>query len=48
MKASLLNGPPLRPLYSAINKSLKNLESQTVNLTRNIIIKASEEIEILK
>ena len=44
----MMNGPPLKPLYSGINKSLKNIESQTVTQTRNIIIKASEEIELLK
>lgn len=48
MKLAMLNGPPLKPLYSAINKSLKNLENQSVTQTRNIIIKASEEIEMLK
>jgi hypothetical protein len=44
----MLNGSPLRPLYSAINKTLKNIETQTFSQTRNIIIKASEEIELLK
>ena len=24
---SLLNGPPLKPLFSAINKTIKNIES---------------------
>ena len=38
----------MKPLYSGINKSLKNIETQTVTQTRNIIIKASEEIELLK
>jgi len=38
----------LKPLYSAINKTLKNIDAQSVAQTRNIIIKASEEIEILK
>ena len=44
----MLHGPPLKPLYSAINKTLKNIDAQSVAQTRNIIIKASEEIEILK
>eukprot|EP00347_Sterkiella_histriomuscorum_P022565 403338002 len=48
LKQQLLQGPPLKPLYSAINKSLKNIDTQSVALTRNIIIKASEDIEYLK
>ena len=42
------NGPPLKPLYQAINKTMKHIESQSVVMTRNIIIKASEEIEMMK
>jgi len=45
---SALNGPPLKPLYSVINKALKNLENQTVLHTRNSVVKASEEIETIK
>lgn len=40
--------PPLKPLYSAINKTIKHIENQSVVQTRNIIIKASEEIETMK
>jgi hypothetical protein len=43
-----MNQPPLKPLYSAINKTLKYVDTQSVQQTRNIIIKASEEIETLK
>lgn len=48
MPGSLMNGPPLKPLYGAINKSIKHLETQSVVQTRNCIIKASEEIEMMK
>lgn len=48
LNPALLNGPPLKPLYSAINKSMKNIDNQSVLQTRNVIIKASEEIEIIK
>jgi hypothetical protein len=27
ISAGALNGPPLKPLYSVINKSIKNIES---------------------
>ena len=43
-----MNGPPLKPLYGAINKAIKYLETQSVVQTRNSIIKASEEIEMMK
>lgn len=43
-----LNGPPLKPLFQAINKSIKHIDTQSVVLTRNSIIKASEEIEMMK
>jgi hypothetical protein len=42
------NGPPLKPLFSAINKTMKHIDGQSVVQTRNIIIKASEEIEMMK
>ena len=45
LKNSVVTGAALRPLYSTINKALKNLESVALNDVRNNIIKASEEIE---
>jgi len=30
MPGGYVNGPPLKPLYSAINKTMKHLESQSV------------------
>lgn len=48
MPGGLMNGPPLKPLYGAINKAIKHLETQSVVQTRNSIIKASEEIEMMK
>eukprot|EP00350_Pseudokeronopsis_sp_OXSARD2_P000629 CAMPEP_0170540352 /NCGR_PEP_ID=MMETSP0211-20121228/357_1 /TAXON_ID=311385 /ORGANISM="Pseudokeronopsis sp., Strain OXSARD2" /LENGTH=152 /DNA_ID=CAMNT_0010842717 /DNA_START=1804 /DNA_END=2262 /DNA_ORIENTATION=- len=45
---SVLNGPPLRPLYQMINRSIKNIENQSVGQTRSGIVKASEEIESIK
>ena len=45
---SIINGPPLKPLYSVINKSIKNLEILTTSQTRNAVVKASEEIETIK
>jgi hypothetical protein len=48
MPGGYLNGPPLKPLYAAITKAIKHLETQSVVQTRNSIIKASEEIEMMK
>lgn len=48
MLKAQMSGPPLKPLYSVINKSMKGLDTQGIQLTRNMIVKASEEIEILK
>ena len=48
LKSSMVTGAALRPLYSTINKTLKNLESQNLGNVRNNIIKASEEIEKFK
>ena len=48
MPGGYTNGPPLKPLYSAINKTVKHIDGQSVVQTRNIIIKASEEIEMMK
>ena len=48
LKGVSAGGPPLKPLYSAINKTLKYMDSQSVGSTRSIIIKASEEIEMMK
>ena len=45
LKNSIVTGAALRPLYSTINKSLKNLDNIALNDVRNNIIKASEEIE---
>lgn len=42
------SGPPLKPLYSVINKSMKGLDTQSIQVTRTMIVKASEEIEIMK
>ena len=30
MAGGYLNGPPLKPLYAAINKAMKHLENQSV------------------
>ena len=48
LKSSMVTGSALRPLYVVINRTLKNLESSTLNQVRNNIIKASEEIEKFK
>jgi TFIIF-interacting CTD phosphatase-like protein len=48
LKGSMVFGAALRPLYVVISKSLKNLESQSLQHVRNNIIKASEEIEKFK
>ena len=44
----MVTGAALRPLYSVIGRSLKNLESCSIGQVRNHIIKASEEIEKFK
>ena len=48
MPSGYVNGPPLKPLFTAINKTMKHIDTQSVMQTRNIIIKASEEIEMMK
>ena len=48
LKSSMVTGAALRPLYSVINRTLKNLEQYTIGQVRNNIIKASEEIEKFK
>ena len=44
----MVTGAALRPLYSVINRTLKNLEQYSIGQVRNNIIKASEEIEKFK
>mgnify|MGYP006169811807 FL=1 len=44
----MVTGAALRPLYSVINRTLKNLDNSTISQVRNSIIKASEEIEKFK
>lgn len=44
----MVTGAALRPLYSVINRTLKNLEGYSIGQVRNNIIKASEEIEKFK
>jgi hypothetical protein len=44
----MITGAALRPLYSVINRTLKNLEQYSIGQVRNNIIKASEEIEKFK
>ena len=44
----MVTGAALRPLYSVITKTLKNIENCTLPQVRNNIIKASEEIEKFK
>ena len=48
LKSSMVTGAALRPLYSVISKTLKNLEMTSINAVRSNIIKASEEIEKFK
>jgi hypothetical protein len=48
LKSSMVTGAALRPLYSVINRTLKNLEQYSIGQVRNNIIKASEEIEKFK
>jgi hypothetical protein len=48
LKSSMVTGAALRPLYNVINRSMKNLDSVSINQIRNNIIKASEEIEKFK
>ena len=48
LKSSVVTGAALRPLYSVINRALKNLENCSISQVRNNIIKASEEIEKFK
>jgi len=48
LKSSAVTGAALRPLYSVINRALKNLENCSISQVRNNIIKASEEIEKFK
>ena len=48
IKSSMVTGAALRPLYSVINKSMKNIDAMSISLVRNNIIKASEEIEKFK
>ena len=44
----MITGASLRPLYSAVNRTLKNIDQVTLSLVRNNIIKSSEEIEKFK
>ena len=44
----MVTGAALRPLYSVINRTLKNVDNYTISQVRNNIIKASEEIEKFK
>lgn len=44
----MVTGAALRPLYSVITKTLKNIDNCTLPQVRNNIIKASEEIEKFK
>jgi len=44
----MVTGAALRPLYSVINRTLKNLDQYSIGQVRNNIIKASEEIEKFK
>lgn len=44
----MVTGAALRPLYSVINRTMKNLEQYSIGQVRNNIIKASEEIEKFK
>lgn len=44
----MVTGAALRPLYSVINRTLKNVDNYTIGQVRNNIIKASEEIEKFK
>lgn len=39
---------PLKPLYTCINRCIKQIDSISHNHARSMIIKASEEIETLK
>ena len=48
LKSSVVTGAALRPLYSVINRAIKNLDGFTISQVRNNIIKASEEIEKFK
>lgn len=48
LKSSMVTGAALRPLYSVINRTLKNFDNSTISQVRNNIIKASEEIEKFK
>lgn len=48
LKSSMVTGAALRPLYSVINRTLKNVDSLSIGQVRNNIIKASEEIEKFK
>lgn len=48
LKSSMVTGAALRPLYSVINRTMKNLEQYSIGQVRNNIIKASEEIEKFK
>lgn len=48
LKSSMITGAALRPLYSAVNRTLKNIDQVTLSLVRNNIIKSSEEIEKFK
>ena len=44
----MVTGAALRPLYVVINRTLKSIESHSLQNVRNNIIKASEEIEKFK
>jgi len=48
LKSSMVTGAALRPLYSVINKALKNIDNYGISQIRNNIIRASEEIEKFK
>ena len=48
LKGSMVTGAALRPLYVVINRSLKQIDTQSLQTVRNNIIKASEEIEKFK
>jgi hypothetical protein len=48
LKSSMITGAALRPLYSVISRSFKSLDTCAIGQVRNLIIKASEEIEKFK
>ena len=46
--SSIVNQPPLRPLYTIITKCIKQIDTIQLVQTRNFVVKASEEIEQIK